>query len=99
VPRLLRSSTAPVRFAGTAPLPLEVDFLGGHLTGDGGLPWLAVADQALELTATLAAQIPDWRTRHSRHPLAILVAQRVDQIACGYADQNDADALRANPLL
>src|SRR5206468_3866669 len=28
-----------------------------------------------------------------------LVRQRVLQIACGYADQDDADALRADPLL
>jgi hypothetical protein len=34
-----------------------------------------------------------------RHALATLVRQRVFQIACGYADQNDADTLRADPLL
>lgn len=92
-------ATTPIRFVDTGPLPLEVDFLGGRLTSDGGLAWIAEADEALELTRTLAAVIPDWRRRRGRHTLAALVAQRVYQIACGYEDQNDADALRTDPLL
>jgi hypothetical protein len=78
---------------------LEVDFSAGMVTSDGGLAWIAEADEALGLTAALAAIIPDWRTRRSRHELATLVAQRVYQIACGYEDQNDADTLRTDPLL
>jgi DDE family transposase len=94
-----QSATAPLRFAGIGPVPLEVDFLGGRLTSDGGLAWVAEADAALGLTAALAAVIPDWRSRRGRHDLATLVAQRVYQIACGYEDQDDADRLRADPLL
>jgi len=96
---MCESATAPIRFADVGPLPLEVDFLGGRLTSDGGLAWIAAADAALGVTAALAAVIPDWRTRRGRHDLATLVAQRVYQIACGYEDQDDADALRADPLL
>lgn len=94
-----QSATATVSFPALGPLPLDVDFLGGRLTSDGGLPWLADADAALGLTDALAAEIPDWRTRRGRHDLATLVAQRVYQIACGYEDQNDADTLRTDPLL
>jgi hypothetical protein len=83
----------------TTPLPLEAAFDGGQLTSDGGLPWLAEADTALGLSAAFAACIPDWRTRAGRHDLVTLVRQRVYQIACGYADQDDADALRGDPLL
>ena len=93
------SATAPLRFVVPAPLPLEADFLGGRLTSDGGLPWLGEADAALGLCAALAAEVPEWRRRPGRHPLVDLVRQRVLQIACGYADQNDADALRSDPLL
>jgi hypothetical protein len=93
------SATDPLTFADLGPLPLEVDFLGGRLTSDGGLAWIAEADAALGLTAALAAVIPDWRTRRSRHDLATLIAQRIYQIACGYEDQDDADALRTDPLL
>jgi hypothetical protein len=78
---------------------LSVDFLGGRLTSDGGLAWVAEADEVLGLTGSLAAVIPEWRTRHIQHDLATLIAQRVYQIACGYEDQDDADAVRTDPLL
>ncbi len=48
----------------------------------------------------VAEHVPEWRRGRSiRHSLLSLVRQRVYQIACGYEDQNDADALRADPLL
>ena len=74
-------------------------FNADHLTSDGGLLWLARADAELGLGAALAACIPEWRRGPVRHSLATLVRQRVFQIACGYADQNDADSLRTDPLL
>lgn len=92
------SATPGYAFA-TTPLPLEAAFDGGRLTSDGGLPWLVEADAALGLGAAFAACIPEWRRGPVRHPLETLVRQRVYQIACGYADQDDADALRADPLL
>lgn len=96
---MIQSATGSLRFACREAVPLEVDFLGGRLTSDGGLAWLAEADVALDLTALLAAVIPDWRRRRGRHDLPTLLAQRVYQIACGYEDQDDADALRTDPLL
>ena len=60
--------------------------------------WVEQADRALGLCAALAACIPEWR-RRPRHDLASLVRQRIFQISCGYADQNDADTLRSDPLL
>lgn len=51
------------------------------------------------LTARLAAAIHD--TRHPSyidHPLRDLLAQRLSQIASGYADGNDATSLRHAPL-
>ncbi len=94
-----QSATASLRFADVGPRPLEVDFLGGRRTSDGGLAWLAEADAALDLTAMLGAVIPDWRTRRGRHDVPTLLAQRIYQIACGYEDQDDADHLRTDPLL
>ena len=88
-----------VRFHTPIGLPLEVGFDAGRLTSDGGLPWLAEADAALDLCATLAACIPEWRDGPVRHSLETLVRQRLFQIACGYADQNDATTLRTDPLL
>jgi hypothetical protein len=80
-------------------VPLEAAFDAGRLTSDGGLPWLAEADTALGRCAALAAALPEWREGPVRQSLATLVRQRVYQIACGYADQNDAATLRTDPLL
>ena len=80
-------------------VPLEAAFDAGRLTSDGGLPWLAEADRALGLCAALARCVPEWRHGPVRHSLPTLVRQRVFQIACGYADQDDADTLRTDPLL
>lgn len=96
---MAQSATSPITFPALGPLPLDVDFLGGRLTSDGGLPWLADADATLGLTETLAAMIPDWRTRRGHHDVRTLLAQRILQIACGYEDQNDANTLRTDPLL
>jgi hypothetical protein len=94
-----QSATPVYRFSGVASVPLEASFDGGRLTSDGGLPWLEQADAALGLCAAFAAVIPEWRRGSVRHPRATLVRQRVFQIACGYADQDDADTLRTDPLL
>jgi hypothetical protein len=80
-------------------MPLEVTFDAGRLTSDGGLPWLVEAERQLGLCAAFAAEIQDWRRGLARHSLTTLVRQRVFQIACGYADQDDADTLRSDPLL
>ena len=78
---------------------LTARFDAGRLTSDGGLPWLAVAERAVGVCAALAACVPEWRRGPVHHSLETLVRQRVFQIACGYADQDDADTLRSDPLL
>ena len=94
-----QSATAQLRFAPPVPPPLAVDFDGGRLTSDGGWAWAEEADRALGLCAGLAAAVRDRRTRRGRHTLLALLRQRIYQIVGGYEDQNDADHLRADPLL
>ena len=94
-----QSATPVWRFVGSSALPLQASFDGGRLTSDGGLPWLEHADATLGLSAAFAAVIPEWRRGPVRHALAMLIRQRVFQIACGYEDQDDADTLRTDPLL
>ena len=96
---MTHSATERQRFTTTAGLRLRATFDAGRLTSDGGLPWLAAADQDLGLCASLAGCVPEWRHGPVRHSLLELVRQRVFQIACGYADQNDASTLRSDPLL
>jgi len=94
-----QSATPTFRFAAPTPVPLEATSDGGRLTSDGGLPWLGEAEAVLGLCPAFAACIRDWRRGPVRHALATLIRQRVFQIACGYEDQDDADALRHDPLL
>ncbi len=93
------SATSGYTFPTPTALPLQAAFDGGRLTSDGGLPWLAQADTALGLCALIASFVPEWRKRTGQHSLETLVRQRIFQIACGYADQDDADTLRHDPLL
>jgi hypothetical protein len=96
---MTHSATGRQQFTTTAGLRLRATFDAGRLTRDGGLPWLAEADQALGLGASLANCIPEWRHGPVHPSLLELVRRRVFQIACGYADQNDANTLRSDPLL
>jgi hypothetical protein len=96
---MVQSTASAISFDTRAGVPLIAAFDGGRLTSDGGLPWLAEADTALALCATLARCIPDGRRRRGVHSLETLLRQRVFQIACGYEDQDDADTLRHDPLL
>ena len=91
-------ATPALRFE-TTPLEVEAAFDGGRITSDGGLLWLARADRDLGVCEALSKHIPEWRGPSARHSLLTLVRQRVFQIACGYEDQDDADALRSDPLL
>jgi len=88
-----------MRFGTPAPLDLEAAFDGGRVTSDGGLVWLAKVDRELGLCEEIASHVPEWRGPSVGHSLETLVGQRVFQIAAGYEDQNDADALRSDPLL
>jgi len=78
---------------------LSAAFDAGRLSSDGGLVWLSEADQSVGVCDAVAACIRDWRRGPVLHSLSTLVRQRIFQIACGYADQNDATTLRSDPLL
>jgi hypothetical protein len=78
---------------------VRADFEGGALSSDFGVLLLRGIDRQIGLTARLAAAIHD--TRHPSyidHPLRDLLAQRIYQLASGYADGNDAHSLRRDPL-
>jgi hypothetical protein len=93
------ATTRLLRFETPSNLALEAAFDGGRLTSDGGLAWLSEVDEELGLCKEIAKHVPEWRKREGRHSLVALVRQRLFQIACGYEDQNDSDALRSDPLL
>jgi Transposase DDE domain group 1 len=91
---------AQLRLSCYQPKPVEVTFDAPEMTSDGGALLLRQVDDQLGLSAWFAAAIPEQRdatrTIHARREQ---VRQRLYQIALGYEDCNDADALRSDPLL
>src|SRR6266516_6337188 len=77
---------------------LRADFEGGALSSDFGPLLLRGVDRQIGLTERLATAIHDKRhLSYIDHPLRDLLAQRIYQIASGYADGNDANSLRHDP--
>jgi hypothetical protein len=78
---------------------VRADFDGGALSSDFGALLLRGIDRQIGLTERLAAAVRDRRhPSYIDHPLRDLFAQRIYQIASGYADGNDAQSLRHDPL-
>jgi hypothetical protein len=81
-------------------VPLTVAFDAPHISSDGGVLLLRQMDDRLRLSEQLAALLPDARDpRKVKHDRREQLRQRLYQIALGYADCNDADRLRHDPLL
>ena len=80
--------------------PIDIEFSADDISSDGGVVLLRQAEERLGVCRQIAGLVPDERDPnrvvHSRYEQ---VLQRVFQIALGYADQNDADHLRGDPLL
>jgi len=78
---------------------IRADCEGGALSSDFGALLLRGIDRQIRLTERLAAAIHAKRHPSSiDHPLRDLLAQRIYQLASGYADANDAHSLRRAPL-
>lgn len=94
------STPQQLRFPPIAGSTIRADFEGGALSSDFGALLLRGIDRQIGLTERLAAAIQDKRHQsYIDHPLRDLLAQRIYQIALGYADGNDANSLRHDPLL
>ena len=77
---------------------LEAAFDGGALTSDGGVLLLREVEARCGVIKRIEASITDRRhPGYVDHCASTLLRQRVFQIACGYEDANDCDALRADP--
>ena len=77
---------------------IVLDFNGGEITSDSGLLLLRQFDAQLALTQRLTGLFNDRRNalfiEHHTHEM---LCQRIYQIAAGYEDCNDTDALRCDP--
>ena len=69
------------------------------MSSDFGPLLLRGVDRQIGFTERLAATLRDKRhPSYIDHPLQDLLAQRIYQIASGYADGNDANSLRHDPM-
>ena len=91
---MLHSNPEQLCFPPVGGQTIRADFEGGALSSDFGALLLRGVDQQIGLTERLAAAIHDKRhPSYIDHPLRDLLAQRIYQIASGYADANDANHL------
>jgi hypothetical protein len=76
------------------------NFDGGTISSDGGVVLLQEVDRRLKLLERLARCFRDERSPLLiEHRVDELIAQRVYALALGYADLNDHEQLREDPLL
>ena len=77
---------------------LDLAFDGGILTSDSGVLLLREVEAKTGILSRIIAAITDRRHKsYVTHSVSELVHQRVFQIACGYEDANDCDALKSDP--
>ena len=95
----MNSTPEQLRFPPTAGFTVRADFTGGAVSSDLGALILSAVDARIGLVERLTRAIKDSRDpRYITHSLRDLLTQRVFQIASGYEDGNDANALRRDPL-
>ena len=83
-------------FFGTPPV---IEPSAGQLSGDAGLLPLRQFDERIGLTRAFADALDDPRDPQlTEHTFLEMVRSRVYGILAGYADQNDHDTLRADPV-
>jgi hypothetical protein len=79
--------------------PVLLDFDGGQITSDAGMLLVGQVDNQLGLSKALASVLRDERAPNRiTYSMEGLLRQRVYQIAAGYEDQDDSDALRGDPI-
>ena len=94
-----KSIPEQLRFPPVDGMTVRGNFEGGTLSSDFGPMLLRGIDHQLGLTHCLAQAFDDQRhPSYTDHPLRDLLAQRIYQIARGYEDGNDANALRKDAL-
>jgi hypothetical protein len=90
---------AQLTFWQLGPQQVTVDFAGGCLVTDAGLLAIRALDKDLGILSELARRFPDPRAqKFVTHAREAILSQQVYQILADYADCNDAQRLRHDPL-
>lgn len=87
-------------FQRLCPRKIAVDFEGGHLTTEGGIPLIGELDRRLKLTERFGQCFTDYRDpRFTEFSVLDLLRQRIYGLVAGYEDLNDHQDLRRDPCL
>src|SRR5690349_7281288 len=100
-PRRMPMSLPPAwpQILGFLGTPLVIEPSPGQLSSDAGLLPVRQFDDRIGLTRTFAEALDDPRNPGlTEHSFLEMVRSRVYGILAGYADQNDHDTLRADPV-
>jgi hypothetical protein len=93
------STPEQLQFPPISGYTVRANFDGGALSSDFGALLLRGIDRQIGFTERLAAAVRDKRhPSYIDHTLRDLFAQRIYQLASGYADGNDANTLRYDPM-
>src|SRR5437879_12248825 len=96
---MILRSAAHFSLAAVHRQPVTVVFDAPDIVSDTGLLAVRDLDQRLGYLADLARRLPDPRAQaFVTHSAEEILAQQVYQLLADYADCNDADALRRDPL-
>lgn len=80
--------------------PVKISFTAPELSNPGGLALVSKVAKDSRLIGKFASLIPEWRNEFTLvHTIPQLVCQRVMQIAAGFEDADDCDALRDDSIL
>ena len=80
--------------------PVEVSFTAPNLSSFGGLTLLKSVNEHQGFIHRLSKHVIEWRNEHLLvHSIEEMMTQRVFQIAAGYEDADDCDALRNDSML
>jgi len=89
-----------IEFEGFGRRRIEVNFNGGDVSSDGGLPLLRKLDRRLGLIDAVAGVLADPRDpERITHTLCDMLRQRVFGLVQGYEDLNDHATLRDDVLM
>lgn len=91
-------NTQRLLFARLPSKKVVADFDGGEMTTDAGALLLRETERQVGVIRRVAEALHDRRDRrYVKQSTRDLLMQRVSQIACGYEDADDCDALRHDP--
>jgi len=91
-------TTSPIFFNSISGKKVQADFDGGEITSDAGVLLLRETENHIGIIDSFSHCIRDRRDqRYVKQEFTDILSQRIYQIAAGYEDANDSNALRSDP--